>query len=223
MPVKGKISDRSCVMSVSKPTRLIETMRAEEGEIALLHNHLERLRESAEALGFKCPVETVHTRLRQKLVTVAEDVVRVRLVLEASGAFDISWRTLGDSLFETAALYPFAIEQAGTLVCTHKTTTRGHYDQARQWAAANGADEAILINPDGEIFDASRSTVWVEEEGMWFTPPLEAGGLPGVMRQHLLSEKDNAREKFLYPNDLMSDVGVYLSNAVRGLMRVQLV
>lgn len=197
-------------------------MRAEVGIVELLQAHLERLDKSAQALGFSCLIEEIKTHVEDHLSIIRDGVYRVRLVLDDKGRDQISSKPLSDHPFETATLFPLVVEEAGSPVAVYKTTERSHYQAARRWANDRGADEAILLNPEGQIFDATRSTVWVEKGGMLVTPPLEAGGLPGVMRGHLLKTREDTREEILRPNDLQTAGAVYLSNALRGLMLIQL-
>ncbi|MBW4618753.1 MAG: aminotransferase class IV [Cyanosarcina radialis HA8281-LM2] len=54
--------------------------------------------------------------------------------------------------------------------------------QAQQY----GAKEAILVDEGGNWLETSTGNLWGWREGRWWTPPLEAGILPGVVRSHLL-------------------------------------
>jgi 4-amino-4-deoxychorismate lyase len=69
---------------------------------------------------------------------------------------------------------------------THKT---GNYLCC--WLALQGAQrhhcqEAILINEKGDWLETSTGNLWGWKDGRWWTPPVEAGILPGVMRSQLL-------------------------------------
>ena len=65
--------------------------------------------------------------------------------------------------------------------------------------------------------------MWIEKQGRLLTPPLSAGGLPGVERAYLLETRPDAEEAVLTPADLERAEGIFLSNALRGMMRVELV
>ncbi|HEY9881523.1 MAG TPA: aminotransferase class IV [Leptolyngbyaceae cyanobacterium] len=62
---------------------------------------------------------------------------------------------------------------------------------AMQEAKRQEAKEAILQNNTGNWLETSTGTLWGWGDGAWWTPPLEAGVLPGVVRSHLLIHLKN--------------------------------
>jgi branched-chain amino acid aminotransferase len=55
--------------------------------------------------------------------------------------------------------------------------------QATRLAQEKGADEAILVRPDGIVLEAPTSTVfWVSAEGGLRTPSIESGVLESITR-----------------------------------------
>jgi len=61
--------------------------------------------------------------------------------------------------------------------------------QATRLAQAQGADEAILVTPDGTVLEAPTSTVfWVSPRGILRTPALEAGVLQSITRERIVEE-----------------------------------
>jgi para-aminobenzoate synthetase/4-amino-4-deoxychorismate lyase len=58
--------------------------------------------------------------------------------------------------------------------------------------------------------------------GRCFTPPVECGLLAGVFRRHLLETRPDIGERVLSIDDLRKADAVYVSNAVRGLRRVEI-
>lgn len=57
---------------------------------------------------------------------------------------------------------------------------------ARQTALAQRCQEAILINDAGDWLETSTGNLWGWKDGCWWTPPLSAGILPGVVRSQLM-------------------------------------
>ncbi|MEM1056105.1 MAG: aminotransferase class IV [Bacteroidota bacterium] len=202
-----------------RPVGLIETMRAEGGNIPLLRAHLDRLRDSAEAFKYALKPEAVRREVQAAAEAVSDG--RVRLVLWPDGAVEVVTAPLLPEPFQTAAIYPEPLEEAGTWRCTSKTTARDHYDRAVDWALDHGVDEPILLNPRGEVMEGARTNVAIREGNQIVTPPLSSGGLPGIARRVLL--KQGARERVLLPRDLAEADEVLLLNAVRGTMAVNLV
>ena len=103
----------------------------------------------------------------------------------------------------------------------HKTTARSRYDKVLNALLDRPQIfDAIFLNTRGEVCEGARSSVFVERDGLLLTPPLTCGLLPGVMRRHLL-ESGRAAERVLHQEDLLGGATVYLANALRGLIPVQ--
>jgi len=199
---------------------LFETMRSEDGAIVRLDRHLDRL--AASARVFEFPFDRGEARV-ELADAVGLGLQRVRLMLHPDGRVVVETAPLPDVPFRTAWICPTPMPEAGTRRCQHKTTDREHYAWRWRAAQAHGADEAIVLNPAGEVVEGTRTSVWVQSEGRLWTPPLASGGLPGVERAHLLATRSGAGERVLAPRDLDLADSVFLSNALRGLMRVELV
>lgn len=58
---------------------------------------------------------------------------------------------------------------------------------ALQTAPQKGAQEAILVDDEGNWLETSTGNLWGWLDGEWWTPPLEAGILPGLMRSQLIA------------------------------------
>lgn len=200
--------------------RLLETMRADDGTIALLDRHLARLASSADALGWH--LQGGEMRDRVEAAEVAEGAWGVRLTVGEAGDVEIRTWLLENEPMWTAWIDPEPFTQAGSLRCVHKTTDREHYRRRYDRALALGADEAILVAPSGRVSEGTRTTVWALIDGAWFTPPLADGGLAGVMRAHLLDTRADCAVAELTPDALRQSGGVALSNALRGWMPVAL-
>ncbi|TVP61505.1 MAG: 4-amino-4-deoxychorismate lyase [Leptolyngbya sp. LCM1.Bin17] len=57
---------------------------------------------------------------------------------------------------------------------------------ALQAAQAQAAKEAILVNNVGDWLETSTGNLWGWARGQWWTPPWQAGLLPGIARQQVL-------------------------------------
>lgn len=198
--------------------RLIETLRREEGAYPRLAGHLERLRRSAEWLGFACDELAVRAALDKQ---PASGSWRVRLTLAKDGRVEVASFALGD---EPAG--PHQALLAGEVIAStyplrrHKTTDRAIYDAALATLADDPQlFDVVFLNERGEVAEGARSNVFVERHGILLTPPLSSGALPGVLRAELLAS-GKAREAVLRPADLAG--GFWLGNALRGMIWVTL-
>lgn len=176
------------VLTARRPSfELLETMRRDPGEpIRRLRQHLDRLGDSAAYFGFTFDVEAVRTAL-MAAGEGSERPVRVRLRLARSGATDIAVTPS-----DLGAPEPVRLElddvpvDPSDVFLFHKTTLRRPYEDAR--ARHPDADDTLLVNTRGEITETSVANVAVELDGRWWTPPLDAGLLPGTERAALLAD-----------------------------------
>jgi len=78
----------------------------------------------------------------------------------------------------------------------------------------------LLVNQSGEVTESSTANLVVRIQGGLFTPPVNAGLLPGTYRQELL-ERGLLIERTLKPDDIFKSDAVFLINSVRGWTRIK--
>ncbi|MFV0644364.1 MAG: aminodeoxychorismate synthase component I [Sphingomonadaceae bacterium] len=199
---------------------LIETMRFDPHEgIPLLERHLERMKASAQALGFAFDRHMVRNRI-QALSFELETAARLRLLLARSGEVSIEASpvpAIADRPMRVIVL-PLPVDE-GDFRLRHKTSDRGFYDQAQEVAQHDGADEALFLRDDGLLTEGSFTNIFVARNDRLLTPPASLGLLPGVLRQSLIDE-GRAQEAELSLDDLAG--GFFLGNALRGLVKAEL-
>jgi para-aminobenzoate synthetase/4-amino-4-deoxychorismate lyase len=200
---------------------LIEAMRFEpETGIPLLELHLERIKASAETLGFSFDRHQVRNQI-QALCFELDRAAKLRLVLARSGATALEAVHLEEGALPdpvVCGVLPLPVDSSDWRL-RHKSSDRGFYEAARAVATQAGADEALLIRDDGLLTEASRSNIFVERDGGLVTPPAALGLLPGALRRSLI-EAGEAKEGEVRLEDLAD--GFFLGNAVRGLMKAKL-
>ncbi|WP_353229870.1 aminodeoxychorismate synthase component I [Novosphingobium sp.] len=200
---------------------LIETMAFDPTRgIALIELHLQRLRDSAAALGFAFDRHAARNAI-QALCFDLDAPAKVRLVCARSGAIALETIALPPASDRplACAVLPLPVA-ADDWRLRHKTTDRGFYEAALAAARGAGADEALLLRDDGLITEGSFTNVFVRRrDGRLVTPRAEHGLLPGVLRRSLI-DADKAVEGDVVLDDLRE--GFLLGNAVRGLVPAQL-
>ena len=196
---------------------LIETMRFDPVDgVRLLERHLDRLQASARTFGFACDRHAIRNDLQAATFRL-EAPKRIRLLLAPDGqtAIEIGAVPPMPEGRVDVRLAPLPVA-AEDFRLRHKTTDRAFYDLARQ---AAGGFEVIFVDPDGCLTEGSFTNIFVERDGILWTPPLARGLLPGALRAALLAE-GRAKEGDLRPEDLAS--GFFLGNALRGLVPARL-
>jgi para-aminobenzoate synthetase / 4-amino-4-deoxychorismate lyase len=118
----------------------------------------------------------------------------------------------------------FAPTRSSHFLLRHKTTHRAEYDRGWREAEARGGFDMLFFNERGELTEGGRSNVFVKRDGRWWTPPLDAGVLPGVMRQILLDDANfGARERTLTIDDVRDAEALLVCNALRGVLAARIV
>lgn len=206
--------------------KLIETLlfdpalQGAGGGFWLLERHLERLAASAAHFGFVFDREAIVNALDEAVGMRRDARLRVRLLLSEDGSTSV---TVAD-LPAPAAMMGFIVSptrvDSHDIFLRHKTTRRELYD--REWQHYHdtaGADEVIYLNQHGALAEGSRTSIFVERDGVLLTPPIEAGALPGVLRAELIAS-GRAREARLTLDDLKPGA-TFLGNSVRGLVAAE--
>ena len=195
---------------------LIETMRCDAGQLAHRDLHLARLAASAAFLDVRFDAATVNPLLD----TASRDLEgahRIRLLVAASGAVAVQVSPLPLPPPEAVTVALVAVPVAETdWRLRHKTSDRAFYDDSRR---AAGTFEVVFVRPDGAITEGSFTNVFVARGGVWVTPPLTSGLLPGVLRQRLIAV-GHAVEGQLFAADLAG--GFAIGSALRGLIAARL-
>jgi branched-subunit amino acid aminotransferase/4-amino-4-deoxychorismate lyase len=94
--------------------------------------------------------------------------------------------------------------------------------EASRLAAAQGADEALLVRPDGVVLEAPTSTIFWVSEGRLRTPALDVGILASITRDRLVRELDV--EEGTYPlDDLEAASEAFLASTVREVQAISAV
>jgi len=95
---------------------------------------------------------------------------------------------------------------------------------ALQEARAANADEAIMLDHQGRVAEASSANVFAYIDGLWATPPLEVGILPGITRGSILdlcaSSGQGAQQRLLMPDDLRNATEIFLCSSIREIVPV---
>jgi len=174
------------------------------------------MKASAMALDFAFDRHALRNDLQAATFRVREDS-RVRVRLSKSGASAIEVRPLPPTPAEAVVALARMPVPREDFRLAHKTSDRGFYDDAR---AAAGTFELLFVDAEGFVTEGSFTNVFVERDGVFVTPPLSRGLLPGVLREKLV-EEGGAIEGDLRLADLKG--GFFIGNALRGLIPARLV
>ena len=86
-------------------------------------------------------------------------------------------------------------------------------------AIKSGYDEVIFLNEKGFVAEGSMSNIFVVKEEKIYTPNIENGLLPGVVRKFIVQEFD-VIEKEITVEDLFDADELFITNSLLGIMGV---
>jgi para-aminobenzoate synthetase / 4-amino-4-deoxychorismate lyase len=202
--------------SPADPARgVFETLLVRERQPVELEAHLARLGASVAAL-YGAPV--LHG-VEEQVLEHARDLVlgrlRVTVTPNGHGALTTDVRIAPvepDRVFPAfnRAVRLDRLEVPGGLGA-HKWADRRLLEEAE-------ADDSVplVVDTDGSVLEASRANVFMVEDGMIFTPPIDGRILPGITRRRVV-ELMSVREEAISFERLLAADEVFLSGSVRGV------
>jgi branched-chain amino acid aminotransferase len=192
---------------------VFEVIRLYEGHPFALRDHLDRLERSAAAIELPVDRETVERELDALLAEFGPSDAQLRIVITRGGRRIL----LIENLAEMGASVRLAtVTYQPTIILTGvKSLSYGANMQATRIAKGRGADEALLVRPDGVVLEAPTSTVfWVSPDGGLRTPSIRAGILASITRAHIVQALDVSEGEFLV-DDLLAAPEAFLASTLR--------
>jgi len=217
---------------------LFEGIRICEGRVFRLADHLRRLGVGARAIGLELPggppacekavletarahgsedayVRLIVTRGVGELGVDPGSCRDPRLIVIVSDIemYADEKRRQGLALATSSLRRP----QAGVLDPAVKSLNYLNSVLAKREARLHGADEALLLNAQGQVAEASGANVFAVRDGLVSTPPPTDGALPGITRRSVLEIAGElgyeTRERSLGRVDLWDADEVFLTGS----------
>ncbi len=184
-----------------------ETIRVHAGRALWLDAHLARLRQGLATLAIPAPptLATLSAELRRLCdrLELRDGLARVQISRGVQAQRGLAWHApTPTSVITAAAAAPWPSAPAVRLALVAQSTRRNEWsplsrckcmasypDQllALDEARRAGADDALIRNTAGELACTCVGNLWLVLDGVLVTPPVAAGAVPGVVRQHILA------------------------------------
>lgn len=182
---------------------VFEGIRAYNGKIFTLDEHLDRLYDSATAISLKIPITKAEMaeaiKKTMKANNLPDSYIRL-VVTRGVGKLGLDPNKCATPqiiiISDTIELYPKALYEKGLDVVT-VTTIRNHFSAldpkikslnylnnilAKIESIQAGAGEALMLNKDGYVAECAGDNVFIFKNNILRTPPSSAGILVGITR-----------------------------------------
>ena len=203
---------------------VFETIRAVGGKPAYLNRHLARLRRGAAVLGMDIPA--TDDALETALYDVAggqDCALRLTLTRGPAPRGVLPSSPSRPTILVTAGPLPRPLPPARVMIS--QTTRRNEHSPlacikslnygdsilARQEAAALGFDDALLLNTNGNLAEATAANVFLLIGNEWVTPPIADGALPGIRRGLIIEIGHAVEQRIAYSDIVRAEAGVLIN------------
>jgi branched-chain amino acid aminotransferase len=189
-----------------------EVIRIYAGRPFALADHLDRIERSAATIELPVERSALEGEIEALLAELGDQEAQLRIVLTRGGrriAVTEPVPPHSESLRVATVTYSPNVILNGV-----KSLSYGANMQATRIAKAQGADEALLVTPDGTILEGPTSTVFWANGGELRTTAIEAGVLRSITRDRLVAELDVSEG--IWPlQDLLSADEAFLASTTR--------
>ncbi|HET9197613.1 MAG TPA: aminotransferase class IV [Solirubrobacterales bacterium] len=195
-----------------------EVIRLYEGRPFALVDHLDRLERSAAAIELSFDRSALEGEIGALLAKAGSVEGQMRLIVTRGGRRIAATEPIPPHP-ETVALV--SVTYCPTVILNGvKSLSYAANMQATRIAKGKGADEAVLIRPDGTVLEPPTSSVfWVSAEGELRTPALGDGVLESITRDRMIKALDVAEGS--WPVDDLRGAGeAFLASTTREIQAV---
>jgi branched-chain amino acid aminotransferase len=195
-----------------------EVIRLYEGKPFALVDHLDRLERSAGAIELSFDRAALEGEIDALLGQAGPVEGQLRLIVTRGG------RRIAAT--EPIPPHPETVALVSVTYCPSvilngvKSLSYAANMQATRIAKGKGADEAVLVRPDGTVLEPPTSSVfWVSAEGELRTPALTDGVLESITRDRMIKALD-VEEGSWHLDDLRAASEAFLASTTREIQPV---
>jgi branched-chain amino acid aminotransferase len=229
---------------------LFESMLVLNNQIQHVDKHFERLLKSAAVLKMNLSNSFDIEFFKNNILNEIENAnltnknnCRVRFILHRNATgfylpnsnetafiietFDLpeNWNKITAKTKKTG-IYTFQTKAIGP-ISNLKTGNALIYILAKIWANENGLDDALILNQNGNIIEASSSNIFWKKNNQIYTVPLAEGCIAGVARQVYMEQMEFENKPVFEKNcteiDLRQADEIFITNATSRISEIYLV
>lgn len=221
---------------------LFETLKARDGRIRFLEEHLDRIELAARLLSFPFERRRIREALIASELRFAAPVARIRLTLTRGSFAGLQLPPPSQGRFFILAKQydePSESELTAGVSCVIAPNRRvnplshlpqmkrGNYADclyAADFARRHGAREALFVSDDRHVLEGATSNLFMSSDGSLVTPPAGELVLAGIMRRQVLRAAERVglpvQERDIPLDELFSADEVFLTNSLIDLLPI---
>jgi branched-chain amino acid aminotransferase len=195
-----------------------EVIRLYAGKPFALVDHLDRLERSVAAIELIFDRDSLEGEIEALLSQAGPVEGQMRLIVTRGGRRIAATEPIPPHP-ETVGL--ISVTYCPTVILNGvKSLSYAANMQATRIAKGKGADEAVLIRPDGTVLEPPTSSVfWVSAEGELRTPALTDGVLESITRDRMIKALDVVEDSW-HLDDLRGAGEAFLASTTREIQPV---
>jgi len=216
---------------------VFEGIRAYNGVVFKLREHIDRLYDSAKAIMLEIPL-TKEEMINAILETLRKNNLRdayIRvLVTRGVGDLGLDPRKCGkpnviiiaepmlplygrESKMKGVSLIISSVKRDRVDATTHQIKSMNYLNSilAKLEAIAAGADDAVMLDDRGFVSETTATNIFIVKNGKIMTPPTTTGALPGITRNFVIELAKrlgyDVEEKDITPFELLTADEVFIT------------
>jgi branched-chain amino acid aminotransferase len=195
-----------------------EVIRIYAGRLFALGDHVERLRRSGDAIELEFDRAALESEIEALLTEFGDADGQLRLIVTRGGRRIATTEPLPPHA-ETVAVATVTYSPS-VILNGVKSLSYAANMEATRIAKSRGADEAVLVRPDGVVLEPPTSSIfWVSPGGALRTTALEAPVLESITRDRLVKALD-VEEGEWPAEDLRGAGEAFLASTTREIQAV---
>jgi branched-chain amino acid aminotransferase len=196
-----------------------EVLKLYDNRPFALADHLDRLGRSADGIFLHWDRAAFEQEIADLLDGNRQHDAELRLILTRGGrriAIIEAPHTFEHGLALSSVEYQPTIVLTGLKTLSYEANMT-----ATRIAQHDGADEALLVGPDGTVMEAPTSTIfWVDGDGALHTPALGAGILASITRDRIMKVAPVEESDEYKLKDVQQASEVFLASSLREVQGV---
>ena len=165
---------------------IFETIKSVGNKPFSLSPHIARAQHSALAVGISMPSsDQISQGVTDLFASVPQGLGMLRISFDNQG----NWLAVHMPYKEQEKSADVRMHPEAVIGDVHKRFPYANRLEILEQARLAGFDDAIVINPDGNICEGSVANLIVHIDGRWVTPSTTDVVLPGIIRQILIENE----------------------------------